>query len=85
MTRVLPVLIGLGLAIYALVDCIQTDESKVRGVPKLVWIILIVLITFVGPIAWLIAGKERKLPGQGRRTQHGPLGPDDDPDFLRGI
>ena len=85
MTRVLPVLIGLGLAIYALVDCIQTDEAKVRGLPKLVWIILIVLITFVGPIAWLIAGKERKLPGQGRRTPRGPLGPDDDPDFLRGL
>lgn len=85
MTRVLPVLIGLGLAIYALVDCIQTDESKVRGLPKVFWIILIVLITFVGPIAWLIAGKERALPGRGGRQQRGPLGPDDDPDFLRGL
>jgi hypothetical protein len=85
MTRVLPVLIGLGLAIYALVDCIQTDEAKVRGLPKLVWIILIVLITFVGPIAWLIAGKERSLPGRDRRQRRGPLGPDDDPDFLRGL
>lgn len=80
----LPVLIGLGLAIYALVDCIQTDQSKVRGIPKVFWIILIVLITYVGPIAWLIAGKERKLPG-GRNQSRGPLGPDDDPDFLRGI
>ena len=78
-------LIGLGLAIYALVDCIQTDEAKVRGLPKLVWIILIVLITFVGPIAWLIAGKERSLPGRDRRQRRGPLGPDDDPDFLRGL
>lgn len=85
MTRVLPVLIGLGLAIYALVDCIQTDEAKVRGLPKLVWIILIVLITFVGPIAWLIAGKERSLPGRDRRQRRGPLGPDDDPDFLKGL
>lgn len=84
MLRVLPILIGLGLAIYALVDCIQTDETKVRGIPKVFWIILIVLISFVGPIAWLIAGKERQLPRQGRR-QSGPLGPDDDPDFLRGI
>jgi hypothetical protein len=85
MTRVLPVLIGLGLAIYALVDCIQTDESKVRGLPKILWIVLIVLITFVGPIAWLIAGKERSLPGRGGRQRRGPLGPDDDPDFLRGL
>lgn len=85
MIRVLPVLIGLGLAIYALIDCIQTDESKIRGLPKVFWIILIVLITFVGPIAWLIAGKERQLPGKGRGRQRGPLGPDDDPDFMRGI
>ena len=85
MLRVLPVLIGLGLAIYALVDCIQTDESKVRGLPKVFWIILIVLITFVGPIAWLIAGKERTLPGRGGRQRRGPIGPDDDPDFLRGL
>src|SRR5690606_3625852 len=85
MVRVLPILLGLGLAIYALVDCIQTDESKVRGIPKLIWIILIVLITFVGPIAWLIAGKERQLPGRGPARPRGPLGPDDDPDFLRGI
>jgi len=85
MLRVLPVIIGLALAVYALVDCIQTDDEKVRGLPKVFWIILIVLITFVGPIAWLIAGKERQLPGQRGSQRRGPLGPDDDPDFLRGL
>ena len=84
MLRVLPIVIGLALAIYALVDCIQTDEEKVRGIPKILWIVLIVLVTFVGPIAWLIAGRERQLPGR-RPGPRGPLGPDDDPDFLRGI
>ena len=83
MTRVVPVLIGLGLAIYALVDCIQTDQSRVRGIPKMLWVVVIVLVAFVGPIAWLIAGKERTRPDRGRRR--GPLGPDDDPDFLRGL
>lgn len=85
MTRVLPVLIGLGLAIYALVDCIQTDQSKVRALPKFAWTVLIVLVIFVGPIAWLIAGKERSLPGRRGQQRRGPLGPDDDPDFLRGL
>lgn len=83
MTRVLPVLIGLGLAIYALVDCIQTDVSRVRGFPKIFWTIVIVLVPFLGPIAWLAAGKERSRRDPGRRR--GPLGPDDDPDFLRGL
>ena len=54
------------------------------GPKVLAWIVLIVIGTFVGPIAWLIAGKERKLPGR-RPRPRGPLGPDDDPDFLRGI
>jgi hypothetical protein len=83
MTRVVPVLIGLGLAIYAFVDCIQTDGSRVRGIPKTVWLIVIVVIPFIGPIGWLVAGKERTRPDRGRRR--GPLGPDDDPDFLRGL
>lgn len=83
MTRVVPVLIGLGLAIYALVDCLQTDRSRVRGIPKGLWVVVIVLVAFVGPVAWVVAGKERTRPDRGRRR--GPLGPDDDPDFLRGL
>ena len=47
------------LAIYALIDCIQTDESEIRGLPKIGWIVLIVLIGIVGPVAWLIAGRSR--------------------------
>ncbi len=81
------------LAIYALVDCIQTDESRVRGIQKPWWILLIVLIWIVGPVAWLIAGKEPAqrrnatwpgtgtagFPGNERPRQ---VAPDDDPQFL---
>jgi hypothetical protein len=77
------------LAIYALVDCIQTDESEVRGLPKYGWIALIVLVGIVGPVAWLVAGRVRTgesrvaLPG-GNRSPQPPrtLAPDDDPEFL---
>ncbi|KAB7746444.1 hypothetical protein GA707_02805 [Nostocoides sp. F2B08] len=85
MTRVVPVLIGLGLAIYALVDCIQTDQSRVRGIAKTFWLILIVVVPFLGPLGWLLAGKERARPDRGGGRRRGPLGPDDDPDFLRGL
>jgi hypothetical protein len=78
------------LAIYALIDCIQTDESQVRGLPKIGWIVLIVLVGIVGPIAWLIAGRARtgrsRLPLPGSRDRSSPpprtLAPDDDPEFL---
>jgi hypothetical protein len=77
------------LAIYALIDCIQTDESEIRGLPKIGWIILIVLVGIVGPVAWLIAGRARTgkprlpLPGsRGPSSQPRTLAPDDDPEFL---
>lgn len=85
MRAVLPILVPLVLAVYALVDCIQTDDEKVRHLPKWAWIVLIVLIGVVGPITWLIAGRQR---GQGRGraglrpSSPGPLAPDDDPEFL---
>jgi len=79
------------LAIYALIDCIQTDESQVRGLPKFGWIALIVLVAIVGPVAWLVAGRARTggsrlpLPGgraRGAAERPRPLAPDDDPEFL---
>jgi hypothetical protein len=94
MIRVLILALPILLALYALIDCIQTDESEVRGLPKIGWIVLIVLVTVIGPIAWLVAGRSRRgrtsrrgLPGwtgqgDGGRPSSRPLAPDDDPEFL---
>jgi hypothetical protein len=93
MLRVLVYLLPIALAIFALVDCIQTDEAHVRGIPKIGWILLIVLIWVVGPVAWLIGGKDRsQAGGSGAGRSYGirpsqpsarPMAPDDDPEFLR--
>jgi hypothetical protein len=95
MLRVLLIVLPIVLAIYALVDLVQTDDDEVQGLPKLAWVALIVLIWVVGPIAWLVAGKRgrrRWLPGTAPRAAGPsgaapgrPLAPDDDPDFLRGL
>ncbi len=58
--RVFPVLLGLGLVIYALVDCAQSDEMLVRNLPKHVWILVIVLAPFLGSVAWLLAGRPER-------------------------
>lgn len=89
MLRYLPLIIGLALVVYALIDCLQTDEDAVRALPKVAWVILILLLPVVGPIAWLVAGRPTRaaagIPPWGPRQpnqRQRPLGPDDDPDFL---
>jgi hypothetical protein len=93
--RFLPALIEITLLIYCLIDAIQTPEAEMRNLPKLVWILLILLIPLVGPIVWLVAGRPqrgaaRELPWPSTHPAGSPdderprvLGPDDDPDFLR--
>lgn len=82
MLRFLPVLIALALSIYCVVDCVQSDDRQVRGLPKLIWVFVILLFPFAGSIAWLVAGRPKVTP-----PSRGPMprGPDDDPDFLKGI
>ncbi|HRC40946.1 MAG TPA: PLD nuclease N-terminal domain-containing protein [Tetrasphaera sp.] len=91
MLRLLPGLIALVLAIYTLVDCVQTPEDRVRGLPKVVWVFVILLFPYAGPAGWWFAGRPSSLglpgregPGRPRRPK-GPRGPDDDPDFLRNL
>lgn len=84
MARVLIPLLALGVVVYALVDCLQTDEKDQQHLPKFGWIALIVLAPPFGAIAWIITGRKKKQPRQRPRSA-GPRGPDDDPDFLRGL
>ena len=85
MIRLLPWLLTLAITIYAVVDCIQTEDSRVRNLPKLLWMLLILLFPLVGSVAWFIAGRPQRPRAQGGRTHppRPPRGPDDDPDFLR--
>lgn len=87
--RYLPVLLWIALLVYSLVDAAQADSSRVRALPKPMWLLLIVLIPFMGPVAWLLAG--RPVGPSGRvRTSSGARrsqisAPDDDPEFLAAL
>jgi hypothetical protein len=89
----LPFFIELGLLVYCLIDCVQTPEPEVRNLPKVVWVILILLLPFVGGIAWLLVGRPQggRSPrtwapgGAPRAGRPRPLAPDDDPAFLRQV
>ena len=87
MLRVLLFLVPLAMTIYAAIEAIQTEETQVRHLSKLIWIGLILLFPWAGAMAWFLTGKQRgPLNGRaGRNYPRAPRGPDDDPDFLRGL
>jgi hypothetical protein len=82
--RYLPVLLSLALTVYCVVDAIQTQDGAARNLPKIAWLAVILLFPFVGPAAWLIAGRPRRGT-RGIPQQRRPRGPDDDPDFLKDL
>jgi hypothetical protein len=57
--EVLVGLLVLVLEIYAIANCILTPPSEVRGVPKAVWLIFIVLLPLLGSVLWLGVGRDR--------------------------
>jgi hypothetical protein len=78
-------LVELGLLIFALVDCISIYENRIRTLNKITWVFIIILIPIVGPVLWLVIGKDRTAnrPAERARDARRPLAPDDDPNFLR--
>jgi len=85
MSKIIPLVLVFGLTIYALIDCARADESQVRNLPKWGWLLLIILLgpqaVAIGPIAYLIAGRNK--PKGSRNSKRRILPPDDDPEFLR--
>jgi hypothetical protein len=102
--------------LWALFDSLTSDASRIRNLPKLVWVVVVLLLFEVGALAWVVFGRPRA--GQSNRNGAGgmagpfggfgqrgsrstgtnwpavprkggpnrpPVGPDDDPDFLRGL
>ncbi len=98
MLRVLMILIPVAVSVYALIDAIMAPRAAVRLMPKWTWIVVIVLLWLGGAVLWFFLGRPRAgksgavasttqggNPPKYPRTQHRPMGPDDDPDFLSGL
>jgi hypothetical protein len=94
MPRLIPLFIELALIVICLVDVIQTPPAASRNLPKWVWVLLIVLVPYLGPLAWLFAGRPRRGPRPGATTtppafpsyaKHTAVAPDDDPEFLESL
>ncbi|MFD5327431.1 PLD nuclease N-terminal domain-containing protein [Streptomyces sp. NPDC127092] len=92
MLRALMFILPLALVIYSLIDCLNTPEDEVKHLPKVVWVIIILLFWIVGPIVWFAAGKLRRAPAGGstpsewhRNHRQEWVAPDDNPEFLKSL
>ena len=71
----------VALSVVALIDLYRTDRALLRSFPRGAWAVLIVFCPVAGAVAWFRGGRIGTTPTAAR----GPLGPDDDPEFLRSL
>lgn len=82
-------LISVLFWLWAIFDSLTCDDKRVRNLPRWAWVIVILVFLEFGALAWVLFGRPsgRQLAARGSqpRPPHGPVGPDDDPDFLRNL
>lgn len=77
--------------LWAIFDCLTCDDKRVRNLPRWAWVVLVLVFLEFGALAWVLFGRPRgggQLVARGSRPQPPPgrpVGPDDDPDFLRNL
>lgn len=92
-------IVGFALWVFCLVDAIGSPADRIRHLPKVAWILLILFFPFIGSIAWLVAGRPQR--GAARRSAHerevpqfpeydrpgraAAVDPAKDEEFLRGV
>jgi len=78
--------IAVALDIFSIIDIITFDERRVRGLPKFLWVAIVVILPFAGAILWFTIGRGRADGGGGTRGgERRTIAPDDDPNFLRNL
>ncbi|MDQ1701286.1 MAG: hypothetical protein QOF57_538 [Frankiaceae bacterium] len=89
----------LVLWIFCIIDVIRTPDVDTRNLPKLLWLLVVLIVPDVGSILWLLLGRPHG-PAARREPRHGHMNsfpeydrpgrfaatnPDDDAEFLAAI
>jgi hypothetical protein len=45
------------LIALVLVDIITKDQSQIRNLPKVTWVIMVIFLPLIGTIVWFVAGR----------------------------
>jgi hypothetical protein len=51
--------LGFALWVYCLVSVISAADGRIRHLPKVAWILIVLFFPFVGSVAWLVAGRPK--------------------------
>jgi hypothetical protein len=92
-------LVTFALWVFCLVEVISTPDTRMRNLPKVGWVLIVLLFPLVGSIAWLVAGRpesgsnrpsayERpvpQFPEYDRPGRAAAVDPEKDEEFLRQI
>lgn len=83
---------------YCVVTVVMARDDEVQHLPKIGWLVLVLLFPLVGGVAWLVAGRPRAAGGRPRRERPAPgfpeydrpgrmsgATPESDEEFLRRI
>lgn len=64
--RALAMVLLFALTLYAVLDCARTPSEQLPArMPKTMWILIILLFTGVGPIAWIISSRVKAAEERG--------------------
>ncbi|WP_067505554.1 PLD nuclease N-terminal domain-containing protein [Actinoplanes sp. TFC3] len=76
--------VQLVLLVLALISALSAD--RVRTMPRALWVLVVLFIPLLGPLAYALWGRPAPVPREAvRRSSARPSSPDDDPDFLRSV
>ena len=88
-------IVSIIMMVWCLIEAVSTDESRMRALPKLWWILLILFFPLAGSIAWLVAGRPvtagprpgaaPAFPEYDRPGRAVPNDPVKDEDFLKKV
>lgn len=56
-------LLVIALMVGAMVDIIRREDSQVRFLPKLAWLIIVILLPLIGSLLWFAIGREYSEAG----------------------
>lgn len=61
-------IVSLVLAVVAVVQILGTEDLRIRNLPRIAWLLLVVFVPLAGSLAWFFAGR-KPAGGQVARPQ----------------